>query len=545
MKTAAVILALFAAAAAAVWQTPFPAAPTMAGMAPAGPVLVLEANDFASLVRDWQSSKEKANWLQSDNYRAFSTSMLLLRLAQLRDEFAGAAGLAPDMSLVESVAGTHSILALYNLREIEFVYITRLPTAQAVQSVLWQKRNDYQPRQSAGVTYYVRSEGERQVAFAASGDYLLLATREDLMGRALELMNTPAGARIPAVTSDAWFSQAIAVAGQPGDLRLTLDLQTLARAPQFRSYWIQNNVSDLRAYRAAVADVRRESGQIREERLMLRMEPADAPAPLGAEIAGMVPEGAGLYRMWSSPSVDMVVGTLRHKVLASGPPRVAGMPVAPQQIAPDSSDNSDSNGGADETEPRPASFGRSSTDLETRIDQAPLPETGAFDERPLRKLLAVSTPRSMLVTQTARDIPGGVFETTRVAVIVEADSWDVTAVRGVFGAAATVRGRFLIAGDPGSTRAGAQQALPAGVVYAGGFAHAQERGGYIKMLRVMDRVPPWMAQMGTPDQPRAPMFFAGNLASLSNTLSRLASLSIVVRDTGRALQQTVIYRMAP
>jgi hypothetical protein len=525
MKTAVVILlALVATSAAVVWQAPAPALITMAGVIPAGPVLVLEAADFASLVHDWQTSKEKSAWLTSDNYKVFSRSMLLLRLEEVRDEFAGAAGLAPDMSVVESVAGTHSILALYSLREIEFVYITRLPTAKAVESVLWQKRNDYQPRQAAGATYYVRSQGDRQVAFAATNDYLLLATREDLLGRALTLMNASAAAALPSVTSDAWFNQAIAAAGQPGDLRLTMDLQTLARAPQFRSYWIQNNVSDLRAYRSAISDLRRESGQMREERVMLRMEHAEAPPALRAGIAGMIPDGAGLYRMWSSPSADMVVAALRQKVLAPG----LSKPVIAPRDAPQVGLGGGESGNV--------------VDLETRIDEAPLAETGAaFDERPLRKLLADSTPRAMLVAQTARDIPGGVFEGTRSVVIVEADSWDAAAVREAIGAAGTVRGRFLVVGNAGP--AGRAPSLGAGVVYAGGFAHAQEHGGYIKMLRLMDQVPAWMSQVN-PDQPRSPLYFAENLASLSNTLERLTNVSIVVRDTGGALQQTVVYRMA-
>jgi len=529
MKTAVVILlALVATGAAVVWQAPAPTPATMAGFIPAGPVLVLEASDFAALVHDWQTSQEKSAWLTSDNYKVFSRSMLLLRLAQVRDEFAGAAALAPDMSTVESVAGTHTILALYNLREIEFVYITRLPTAKAVEGVLWQKRNDYQPRQAAGVTYYVRSQGDRQVAFAATNDYLLLATREDLLGRALTLMNASAGAAVPAVTSDAWFNQAIAAAGQPGDLRLTLDLQTLARTPQFRSYWIQNSVSDLRAYRSGVADLRREPGQMREERVMLRMLPqgvqAEAPPALSAGIAGMIPEGAGLYRMWSSPAADMVVAALRQKVLTPG----LSKPVIAPRDAPQVGLGGGESGNV--------------TDLETRIDEAPLAEAGAaFDERPLRKLLADSKPRAMLVAQTARDIPGGFFEGTRSVVIVEADSWDAAVVREAIGAAGTVRGRFLVVGNAGL--AGSAPSLGAGVVYAGGFAHAQERGGYIKILRLMDQAPAWMSQVN-PDQPRSPLYFAENLVSLSNTLERLTNVSIVVRDTGGTLRQTVVYRMA-
>src|SRR5258708_27036387 len=146
-------------------------------------------------MRDWEGSREKSAWLASANYQSFTRSWLMLRLTRVRDEFAGATGATPDMSFVNAIAGTRSVLALYNVREFEFVYITRLPSAKGVETALWKKRADYQPREAAGVAYYVRSENGRQVAFATTDDYLLLATREDLMGRALQLMQAQCATR--------------------------------------------------------------------------------------------------------------------------------------------------------------------------------------------------------------------------------------------------------------------------------------------------------------------------------------------------------------
>src|SRR5262249_20993996 len=160
---------------------------------------------------------------------------------------------SPDMSLVESVAGGQSALALYNLRELEFVYITALPSAKAVETALWKKRSDYQPRQAAGVTYYVREEGDRQAAFAAVDDYLVLSTRADLMGRAGVLMKAqPNPASDRAIESEPWFRDAATAGGAPGDLRLIADMPALIRTHQFRTYWIQDNVADLRQFRSVV-----------------------------------------------------------------------------------------------------------------------------------------------------------------------------------------------------------------------------------------------------------------------------------------------------
>jgi hypothetical protein len=44
---------------------------------------------------------------------------------------------------------------------------------------------------------------------------------------------------------------------------------------------------------------------------------------------------------------------------------------------------------------------------------------------------------------------------------------------------------------------------------------------------------------------REPRFFSENIASLGQTLSRVSSSSIMVRDSGRAVTQTVVYRFGP
>ena len=101
-------------------------------------------------------------------------------------------------------------------------------------------------------------ESKREVAFAIAGDYLLLATREDLMAGALQLMS---GKPDRTVESEQWWAQSTAVAGQTGDLRLALDLEKLVPNGSFRTYWVQQNITDLAQYSAAVPDLFRSSHQ--------------------------------------------------------------------------------------------------------------------------------------------------------------------------------------------------------------------------------------------------------------------------------------------
>ena len=113
---------------------------SLARYVPPGALLYLEAKDFSALLADWNNSSEKAQWLRSADYEAFSHSRLFSRLQQASEEFATAAGLPPNMNLVSQVAGSRSALALYDIGKLQFLYITKLDSSKAGQSPLLQSR---------------------------------------------------------------------------------------------------------------------------------------------------------------------------------------------------------------------------------------------------------------------------------------------------------------------------------------------------------------------------------------------------------------------
>jgi hypothetical protein len=73
--------------------------------------------------------------------------------------------------------------------------------------------------------------------------------------------------------------------------------------------------------------------------------------------------------------------------------------------------------------------------------------------------------------------------------------------------------------------------------YAAGFRHALERSRFVGVMRLVDN--PFRGS-----ENRQPLFFSQNIASLSEVLSRIDSASIVVRDRGSAVSQTMTYRLA-
>jgi len=575
-RIACVAALLIGVAGWAFFQAAPPSARPLAEVVPAGPLLYLEAKDFSAIVRDWNASPEKEAWLKSDNYAVFARSHLLLRLTDARDEFATAAGFPLDMSLVSEVAGGESALALYDIGKLEFLYVTRLPAARAAETALWRARGDYQPRSAAGSQYFVKVDpaSRRTVAFAVSGDTLLLATREDLVAGALMLLAGQPGA---AVGSERWFDQSVKAAGPAGDLRLVMNLEAILRTPHFRSYWIQNNVSELQPYSSAVSDLHRSAGEYREERVFLRVpQSGTADAETGAPsreseeaavgtLLPFVPDSCGLYRAWAAPKVDDAVALLERKILL---PRTGAPP--PSKEAP----GVYLSGGVVGSE----------ADLETRIDEPPLPDVrSGVAAEPLRKLFQDPRLQGLLQLQSTREVSGFVA-TPSALVFLSASDWNPQAVQdalvpaietlwstsrlglrwvekndkkqsavsyseldGLARLAVGVRGRFLVIAESSDSVA-ALLAKASGApsshnaTYAAGFCHAAERENLARMVRWMDfpSLPPEPAGEGV--EGREPAFFSQNMTSFSSTLGRVESSSILVRDSGPTVSQTVVYK---
>ena len=428
-------LLVLALAASALMQVPA-GAPSLARFVPSGPLLVLEARDFSKLLADWNGSPEKVRWLGSANYQVFSRSKLFLRLQAAHKEFTAAAGFPPDMSLVESIAGAESVLALYDVGKIEFLYITELPSARRLQSILWRTRTNFEPRNVADSPYYVRVESTsgRIIAFAVTDDYLLLATSEDALADALKLL---AGESGTPVTGQPWYADGVQAAGQPGEPRMVLDMGSIVRSSHFRSYWIQQNVSELRQYRAAVSDLHRSAGEIRERRVFLRPAATDGAEPrpeqssLVAELTRLVPDDSGLYRVWSAPKLQDTITLIERKILARRTGRPPPPTVAPATVL---------------------SGGRvgSEAALETRIDEPPpAPLQGGFAREPLRVILERAGLKAVLHAQSSRALSDSVFFGDESLIVLLADSdWNLEQARNAL--ADSVRGLWT------ASRLGAQ-----------------------------------------------------------------------------------------
>lgn len=536
-------------------------------MMPEGALVYIEAKDFDTLLNDWNGSEQKRVWLAGDNYQAFSRSRLFERLSRAQQEFSTAAGLATDYGFLNTVAGKQSCLAIYDIGNLAFVYLTRMDEHTAESTPLWQLRSSFEQRSEGGTQFYVRQDSQsgRTAAFAASNGWLILATREDLIAGVLDRLQS-SGTR--SLVGEGWFADAVKQANGPqGDLRMVLNLDKLVSSPYFRSYWVQQNVTEMKQYSAAVSDLYRTAANDREERVLVRKPGLAATATSDVSaLAALAPDDASFFSAQASPKAEAVLGILRENLLEVKPANVQ----AQWNTAPPPPSNEDTG---------------SAAMLDVRIDQAPVVIAQADAYAPLRELLGTMQPAAMLTVYTTQAPGNGVFQRIADGVVVEADEiWNDAAVRDVLVTAiqpGLTAGRVGVdwvrrSGSPGSyfaldgrvplyvavrdkqlflandsdllekmlaRRQDSTQSTQAGVTYTAAYRHSpREQQNFRALFTMLDKT----ASAGGDDQGmqpqgESPAFFSGNMASLSRMFSNVSLETVQEKDEGAKVTQTVTY----
>jgi len=605
----AAIVALSLLVAGVVWAALDAAAPKvdLAAWVPQGALLSIESPDFAGLLKDWNASQEQATWLKSDDYAVFSRSRLLGRLQQAQKQFAAAAGLPVDGALLQEMAGTQSFFAWYDIGKLQIVYITRMTPAMAEQSRLLQRRKQFETRQAGGVTFYVKSSeadepatdsdstaasstandatsvadsnaastGPPQtVAFAEKGDWLILSTDEDIMSQTLELMSKKEGAGDDSLANETWYKEAKAATSSPaGDLRMVLNMEAIVKTPYFRTYWIQQNITEMKQYKSAVADLYRDADGLREERVLLpasgSAQEASPDIDLG-KLAALVPDHIVIYRALAKPTEADALAALQQKVLTRNITEYEETRTAPT---------------ADMSTPQAGNV----TDLESRIDEPAVAVVSTQDSNPLLKaaLHNASLQAMMTLDRNGADSKSANAWTPFASAVVlwSSQDWDLHAMQeairqsvqqnltaGGLGLAwqqktatgfsyfttsdahslqIAVSGHLCVISDDAPLlidilqKQQANTSKPQPALMIAGFDHSAARGPFAQWTAIVDGL-----HQPTPSQPagapvqdagQQPPFFGKDMKGLSDAFAAMKSEQFVARRDGAQVRQTVTY----
>jgi hypothetical protein len=481
-------------------------------------------------------------------------------------QYGAAAGFLPGLKGIMEIAGTESALALYEIRDVEFLYISRIGDAEIMKSQLWTVRDKFQQRQAGGIHFFLRTDptSKRTVAFAFAKGYLLLATRDDLVAQALELL---AGSSGPNMASDRWYHDATEAAANAGELRMVMNFESLAKSVYFHSYWVQRNASVIQQYWTGVADENRSGENITETRVFLRSPDAKpAPAPGAATVSNLlplVPPEASFYKAWAGGEAavaELIVG----KLIGRQPQENYNWRYAPLAISLENRVGSEA-------------------DLETRIDEKPLPHGAAISDSlaAVQAMVDKSMARAVLLVQSTSKTDGFFIRMPSVIVLEGTDNWDLDSVRnslvtavgnlwttsqlgarwisgtagrhsverldGLGGLMFANRGKMLFLSNDATLLAGlldrtGVSPVTSAITYAAGFRHSYERANYERIMKALD-FNGILGELQEDHADKQPAFFSGNIASLSQILSHVSEIRVTEEEKATRTEQTILYRM--
>lgn len=330
----------------------------LASVMPRGALLYIQAGNLSALMKRWASSPVKEAFYNSASYAAFAQSHLYLKLESRKADFEKAIGFGLDEGRLTELAGGTSALCMYDIGNLEMVFVTEVPRAQAVASAMFKAAPQFEERQAGGVGYYVHdvtTDGGRinqQFCFSYTGGELIVTTTENLMIRALSNVAKPGSDSMSGVVIGA-AQQAKGFAAH--DLTLWIDQTSLNKNRHFVNYWIYHNTGEknpdsLSSIESGLIDLRIAADGMHEQRwFVLKAEDSSAAkidivsASNVTGIMRLVPSGTQMVQV-SSAGQDAGLGRAISSALFGKTPDDS---VTANGTGGGSSQESDNSGGAD------------------------------------------------------------------------------------------------------------------------------------------------------------------------------------------------------
>src|ERR1051325_2086284 len=231
----------------------------LATVMPKGAIVYLQTNDLSALLKTWLASPVRSQFYDSASFAAFEKSHAYLKLQDRKKEFETAIGIGLDEKRLAELAGRRTAVSIYDIGELEMVFVTEIPRARAIATTLFKQAPQFQERSADGTSYFVHdvnADGGRlnqQFCFAYVEDKMILTTTEGLMIRAIaNSKSSGADSLSPSV-----FGMAEQATGfSAHDATMWLDQAALNRNRYFSNYWIHHNIGELSNIETALVDLR-------------------------------------------------------------------------------------------------------------------------------------------------------------------------------------------------------------------------------------------------------------------------------------------------
>ncbi len=278
----------------------------LAADCPRGALVYAQFADLPALIKQWDESQLKQQYLASASFQQLTGRHLALKLAERWAEFNSALGFPLDTAVFSSATDHRAALAVYDIGRLEMIFIAPLSEEKLAAVRFFQNRDQFQEQTLPdGTAYYLREieadhgRQKQEIAFASVSGRFVLASSEKLLWRAIACLNGKAPK--DRLTADPAFAQ-LSRETQPHLITVWLDQTKLNRDWYFRHYWIQRNADELGQLRAGMLDFEMLEGRWIEHRNFLltgdnhRQRAVIAPAEL-QRLARFIPQETPYLRV--------------------------------------------------------------------------------------------------------------------------------------------------------------------------------------------------------------------------------------------------------
>lgn len=243
----------------------------LANDCPRGALVYAQFADLPAIIKRWNESKLKADYLESTNFKEFSHGHLALKLLERWDEFNSALGFSMDTSALAGATEKKAAIALYDVGKLDAVFIAPIASEKIAQTIFHQNKDTFEeivlPDET---TYYSllfeadRGRLQQKILFAAANGRFILATNETLLLRTLANINGKS--KKDSLADEPAFSVLSKIVS-PHDATIWVDQTKLNQDLYFKNYWLMSGVDQLKTIRAGMFDL-----EIRDERWIERRE---------------------------------------------------------------------------------------------------------------------------------------------------------------------------------------------------------------------------------------------------------------------------------
>ncbi|HUX07537.1 MAG TPA: hypothetical protein VMX35_09520 [Acidobacteriota bacterium] len=265
---------------------------------PPGALVYVEVRDFGGRLQQFLQMEFAKKFPETRAFKDFTATKLYNKLGDRIAELEQATGFGLSLERASELAGGRSAIALYDIGELQFIFLSRMPFEKAAATALWDLRSQFEERLVDGVGYYFKEDpdGRTALMFAIVGDVLVAGTDLLSFEASLKLLNEGGDS----LASDERFASAFPVDFALQDAVLYLDQERIAETPHFRSYWIYGNQADLREINRAVICLGFGEDAISETRWFTTAKESGSPAMNSAQaVAGALPGGREIYYLSS------------------------------------------------------------------------------------------------------------------------------------------------------------------------------------------------------------------------------------------------------